>query len=71
MFRRILPCIGLLALGGVLGACTNMGTPPAPTSATLDSGSHESGQSGSPQSGGAAAVGVPVRPSGSITTPTQ
>ncbi len=68
MLRHIVPCAGILALGFALIGCEN--TAPAaatpPTNATLDTGSHVTGQSGTPQSGGAAAVGT--RPSGAITT---
>ena len=67
MVRRITPYVGLAVLGFALSACAE--TPPD-THAKLDTGSHQTGQSGAPQSGGAAAVGT--RPSGAIsTTPTQ
>jgi hypothetical protein len=68
MFRRIVPCVGVLALGFVLAGCNDMapGAATPPTNATLDTGSHVSGQSGSPLNGGAAAVGT--RPSGAMTT---
>ena len=72
MFRRILPSVGILALGFALFGCTDSGAGvPTPTNATLDTGSHVTGQSGSPQSGGAAATGTRTQPSGSVTTTPQ
>jgi len=73
MFRPIVPCVVVLAFGFGLAGCTEpppeQGAAPA-SNATLDTGSRVTGQSGTPQSGGAAAVGT--RPSGAITTtPTQ
>ncbi len=62
MFRRILPCVGVLALGVALAGCNN----PPDDHARLDTGSRVTGQSATPQSGGAASVGT--RPSGAITT---
>ena len=72
MFRRILPSAGVLALGFALFGCTDTGSAvPPPTNATLDTGSHVTGQSGSPQSGGAAATGTRMQPSGAVTTAPQ
>lgn len=70
MSYRLVPCLGLLALGFALSACTDNGMPAAnvapPSNATLDTGSHVSGQSGTPLNGGAAVVGT--RPSGVLST---
>lgn len=68
MLRRIVPCAGALALAFALAGCNDMGGAPGapPSNATLDTGSHASGQSASPLNAGAAAVGT--RPSGAMTT---
>lgn len=66
MLRRIVPCAGALALVFALAGCNDVPAPGAPPSnAALDTGRHVSGQSGTPLSGGAAAVGT--RPSGAVT----
>ena len=72
MFRRIVPCVGVLALGFALVGCngTEPGAAAPPGNAALDTGVRQTGNSPGPLGGGAAAVGS--RPSGAIsTTPTQ
>ena len=72
MFLRITQYAGLLAFGLALGGCTDTGSTAAaspPEHAKLDTGTSQTGNGGTPATGGAAAVGS--TPSGAITTPTQ
>ena len=69
MFHRIVPCVGILALGFVLSGCADTASTSAaapPGHAKLDSGASQTGDAGTAQSGGAAAVGT--QPSGAVTT---